>query len=98
VAIEHCYHQLLDLRVMRSRYSRDAERGSIADVAFTDIDWWTTPFNAGYTLGAIAGHDAAHRVAGVSFTRFRRDGVAAASADDLDLLFRHADGVEFHPA
>jgi len=83
---------------MRSRYSRDAERGSIADVAFTDIDWWTTPYNSGYTLGAIAGFDSAHRVDGVRFTRFRKDGVAAASADDLDLLFRHADHVTFEPA
>jgi hypothetical protein len=95
VRVEHCYHQVLDLRVMRSRFSQDAERGSISDVAFTDIDWWTTPYNAGYTLGSIAGFDAAHRVSGVRFTRFRRDGVAAASADDLDLLFRHVDGVAF---
>lgn len=95
VAIEHCYHQLMDLRVMRSRFNRDTERGSISEVSFTDIDWWTTPYNAGYTLGAIAGFDAAHRVDGVRFTRFRRDGVAAASADDLDLLFRHADRIEF---
>lgn len=95
VRVEHCYHQILDLRVMRSRFNHDAERGSIADVSFTDIDWWTTPYNAGYTLGSIAGFDPAHRVDGVRFVRFRRDGVAAKSADDLDLLFRHADRVEF---
>lgn len=98
IRVEHCYHQILDLRVMKSRYSRDSERGSIANVAFTDIDWWTTPYNEGYTLGAIAGFDPAHRVDGVRFTRFRKDGVAAASADDLDLLFRHADRVVFDPA
>lgn len=95
VQVEHCYHLCLDLRVMRSRFNRDAERGSIGDISFTDIDWWTTPFNAGYTTGAIAGFDAQHRVSGVRFTRFRKDGVAARSADDLDLLFRHADGVVF---
>lgn len=98
VRIEHCYHQILDLRVMRSRYNHDAERGSIAGVSFRDIDWWTTPFNAGYTVGAIAGWDAAHRVRDVRFERFRKDGVAVRSADDLDLLFRHADDVSFSPA
>jgi len=97
VRVDHCYHQIMDLRVMRSRYNHDTERGSIADLSFTDIDWSTTPFNAGYTVGAIAGFDAAHRVDGVRFTRFRRDGVAARSADDLDLLFRHADGIVFQP-
>jgi hypothetical protein len=97
VRVEHCYHQVLDLRVMRSRFNHDPERGSIADVSFTDIDWWTTPYNAGYTLGSVAGFDPAHRVDGVRFVRFRRDGVGARSADDLDLLFRHADRVEFSP-
>lgn len=97
IRIEHCYHQILDLRVMRSRFSKDAGRGSIAEVSFTDIDWWTTPYNAGYTLGSIAGFDAAHRVAGVRFQRFRRDGIPMSSADELDLLFRHVDAVEFLP-
>ena len=97
VRIEHCYHQILDLRVMRSRFNHDAERGSIADLAFSDIDWWTSPYNAGYTIGAIGGFNAAHRISGVRFERFRRDGVAVGSADDLDLLFRHADDVSFHP-
>ncbi len=96
VTIEHCYHQLLDLRVMRSRYNHDHERGSIADVSFTDIDWWRTEYNAGYTIGAIAGFDADHGVSGVRFTRFRRDGLVAASADDLDLLMRHVDGLVFN--
>jgi hypothetical protein len=95
VRVEHCYHQILDLRVMRSRYSRDAERGSIADVRFRDIDWWTTRFNAGYTLGSIGGKDAAHRISRVAFERFRRDGTLVTSADDLDLMFRHADEVTF---
>lgn len=98
VRIEHCYHHILDLRVMRSRFNTDEQRGSVADVSLTDIDWWTTPFNAGYTSGWIGGHDAAHRVSGVRFARFRRDGVPAASADDLDLLFRHADDVVFATA
>jgi len=95
VRIEHCYHLIMDLRVMRSRFNHDTERGSIGDVSFSDIDWWTTPFNAGYTSGAIAGFDAAHRVSGVRFNGFRKDGVPVRSADDLDLLFRHADGVVF---
>ncbi len=95
VVVEHCYHQILDLRVMRSRFNLDEERGHIRDVSFTDIDWWTTTYNAGYTVAAIAGFDQAHRVEGVRFTRFRKDGVVASSIDDLDLLMRHADGVVF---
>jgi hypothetical protein len=95
VRIEHCYHQILDLRVMRSRFSQDAERGHISDLTFRDIDWWTSPYNAGYTVGAIGGFDAQHRVSGVRFERFRRDGVAATSADDLDLLMRHVDHLSF---
>lgn len=95
VRIEHCYHQILDLRVIKSRFNHDAERGSVADLTFTDIDWWTSPYNAGYTVGAIAGFTAEHRVDGVRFERFRRDGVTATSADALDLLFRHADNITF---
>ncbi|HAT09578.1 MAG TPA: hypothetical protein DCS97_03070 [Planctomycetes bacterium] len=95
VRVDHCYHQILDLRVMRSRYSRDAERGSIADVRFRDIDWWTTRFNEGYTLGSIGGKDASHRISRVAFERFRRDGALVTSADELDLMFRHADDVTF---
>jgi hypothetical protein len=92
ISIEHCYHMLLDLRIIRSRYSRDTSRGHLRDVRLSEVDWWTTKYNAGYTVSHIGGYDAEHRISGVHLG-LRIDGRPIASPDEFDLHTRHADGI-----
>lgn len=93
IRVEHCYHLLIDFRIMRSRFNHDAERGSIRRVTLRNIDWVKTLYNDGYTVSLIGGYDAAHRVEGVVAENFRIDGRRIASADELDLHTRHADAM-----
>jgi hypothetical protein len=96
IRVEHCYHLLIDFRVMRSRYNKDPQRGTVRRVTLRDIDWFKTPFNDGYTVSLIGGYDAAHRVEGVVAENFRIDGRRIEDADALDLHTRHADALIVH--
>ncbi len=98
IRVEHHYDKLLDLRVVRSRWSTDAKRGCIRDVTFRNIDVTVSLYNPGYTCSLIGGFDADHRVTNVRFENFRLNGSVANSADELDLYLRHADDVVFTEA
>lgn len=94
IRIEHCYDKLIDFRVSRSRFSSDEVRGRISDVQLRDIDWTTTPFNAGYTVSLIGGAGPGHAVERVSLQRFRIDGREISSLEELEIHTRHCVGLK----
>lgn len=97
IRVDHHYDMLLDIRISRSRYSKDAQRGHVRRVTFRDIDVRSTPYNAGYTKNVVGGWDAEHAVEDVLFERFRIDGQAIRSVEDLELYTRHARGLVVRP-
>lgn len=92
IRVEHYWNKLVDIRILRSRYTKDSEPGRVEDVAFEHIRCVPNIFN---TPSLIGGFDSAHRVSGVVFDDFRLGDHAVRSADELELYTNCADGIEF---
>lgn len=97
VRIEHHYDKWLSIRVMRSRFNQDAERGQIRNVRLRRVVTDESIFNAGYTTSVIGGWDAEHRVSGVHFEECTYGGRVLKSIDDLEIYTRYADDITFSP-
>ncbi|HEY8967071.1 MAG TPA: glycosyl hydrolase family 28 protein, partial [Candidatus Methylacidiphilales bacterium] len=95
VRVEHHYDKLVDIRVLKSRWNVDPERGGVRNVLLRDIRVLRSPYNEGYTVSVVCGYDAAHPVEGVVFENFELGGKRVAGPDDLDLVTRHAHGIVF---
>ena len=93
IRIEHFYELLVDLRIFRSRYSQDEERGQIRHVTFRDVQAIPDLYN---TPSHIGGYDEAHTVSGVHFENFRLGDQHVLDADALHLFTnRHAHDITF---
>lgn len=95
IRVEHHYEFLFSFRVIESRWCPDCERGRIRNVTARNIAVDIGPCNPGYSLSVIAGFDADHGVDEVVFENVTFNGRRIANADDLDLVTRHAAGIEF---
>lgn len=67
IRIEHHYEKLVDFRIVKSRWSKDAERGQIRNVTLRNIEVAISVFNPGYSCSLIGGFDAQHTVEHVLF-------------------------------
>ena len=92
IRVEHYWNKLVDIRILRSRYSRDSEPGRVEDVVFERIRCIPNVFN---TPSIIGGLDSGHRVSGVVFRDFRIGDAPVRSADDLQLYTNQAEGISF---
>lgn len=95
IRVEHHYNKLIDLKVVKSMWGKDAERGQIRNVTFRNIDVAISQYNPGYSPSLIGGYDAAHTVENVTFENFRLNGKAVTSADELDLYLKQAKKIVF---
>ncbi len=95
IRVDHFYNKLVDLRIVKSRWSHDEERGSAENIYFKDIDVKVSIYNPGYSISLIGGYDQNHRIKNVTFDNFRLDGKKITSADQLDLYLKQAEGVRF---
>jgi hypothetical protein len=95
IRVEHHYDKLVDFRIIKSRWSRDSERGSIRNITLNNIDVAISVYNPGYTCSLIGGYDAQHGIEHIQFNNFRLNGKPALSADDLDLYCKHAIDISF---
>ena len=95
IRVEHHYDKLVDLRIVHSRWSKDAERGQIRDVTFRNIDVFMWIYNAGYSCSLIGGFDAEHTIEGVHFENFRVDGVPILEPDAMTLFTKRASDITF---
>lgn len=93
IRIEHCYDKLIDIRISRSRFSTDVERGRIRKVRIRDVDWKQASCDVGYTVSLVGGWDEEHRVEDVTIENFRIHGVPIQSIEELEIFQRHADPV-----
>ena len=92
IRVEHYWNKLVDIRILRSRYSKDPEPGRIEDILFERIRCIPNHFN---TPSLIGGFDADHRVKNVVFRDFRIGGEPVRSADELQLYTNRADDISF---
>ncbi len=83
IRVEHYYDRFIDLRVLKSRYSRDDQRGAIRNVTFRDIDAAPNRHNS---VSLIGGWDADHRVEHGRRENVRGGGTRVVSPDDLQLF------------
>ncbi len=95
IRVDHFYNKLVDLRIIKSRWTHDESRGSAQNILFKDIDVTTSIFNPGYSISLIGGYDEDHKIKNVSFENFRLDGVRVTHADQLDLFIKQAENIEF---
>jgi hypothetical protein len=95
IRVEHHYDKLVDIRILWSRWNRDAERGRVRNLTLRNIRAVQIPPNVGYTLSVIAGYDADHPVTGVLIEDFELGGRRVTNADQLDLVTRHAHEIVF---
>ena len=95
IRVEHHFDTLLDVRVLKSRWNVDTERGHIRNITLRNIRALKSVHNDGYTVSIISGFDAEHPVTGVSFENFELGGRCVANADELDLVTRHAHDITF---
>jgi hypothetical protein len=92
IRVEHFWDLIVDLRVLKSRYSKDDRRGTIRNVRFERISAIEDRFN---TPSLIGGYDAEHPVEDVVFDDVRFGEKRVANADDLHLFTRNARGIVF---
>jgi len=95
IRIEHCYDIMIDFRILKSRWSRDKERGTVRNVRLKDIFWNRSIYNPGYTKSIIGGWDAGHMIKDVVIQNFYCDGKKVTDADELDLFTKQVSGLRF---
>lgn len=76
IRVEHAARQLIRLNVGKDFWSTDAAAGRIRGVHFKDVAFT----GGGRPRSSILGHDAHHRVEGVTLENLRIGGQAAADA------------------
>jgi hypothetical protein len=95
IRVEHYYNKLIDLRVIKSRYHRDEQRGQIRDVVFRNINVTVSPYNPGYSVSIIGGYNAKHTVENVLFDNFRLNDEKVLNGDQLDLFVKQVKGIRY---
>jgi hypothetical protein len=92
IRVEHFYDLLVDFRILHSRYSKDATRGSIENVTLCGIRAVPDPFN---TVSLIGGFDAEHNIRDVVFEEFHVGDTHITDADALHLFTKHAENITY---
>lgn len=95
IRVEHYYNKLIDMRIIKSRYCKDEQRGLVHDIVFRNIDVTVSIYNPGYSISNIGGYDAEHIIKNVVFDNFRLNGVKVTNADQLDLFTKQVFGIKF---
>ena len=95
IRVEHYWDKLVDLRVVRSRYNKDTERGIIRNIHLKNIRVVHSYFNPGCSISLISGYSAKKPVQGVTFEDFYLNDKKITSADELELHTRNAEGIRF---
>lgn len=95
IRVDHCYNKLVDLRVIKSRWTDQEEPGHLKNVTFRNIDVRVSIYNPGYSISLIGGYDEDHKVKNVTFENFRMNGKKIVNADQMDLYVKQAENITF---
>jgi hypothetical protein len=81
IRVEDSVGYLVDFKILESRYSKDTERGRIANIRFNNIDVAGDVF----PTSLMRGFDNTHNIDGVTFSNFRIHGTTISSEEQLKL-------------
>lgn len=95
IRVDHYYNKLIDMRILKSRYSESEERGSASNILFKDIYVTVSNANPGYSLSFIAGYDEDHRITNVTFDNFQLNGIIVRHPDQLEMFLKYTDNIIF---
>jgi len=95
IRVDHFYNKLVDLRIIKSRWTKDEDRGSASNIHFKNIDIRESIYNPGYSISLIGGYDENHKITNVTFENFVLGGKKIMNADEMDLYIKQAEGVVF---
>jgi hypothetical protein len=95
IRVEHYYNKLIDLKVIKSMWGKDTERGQVRNVTFRNIDITQSIYNPGYSMSLIGGYDSTHTAENIVFDNFRLNGVKVTNADQLELYVKQAKNIQF---
>jgi len=95
IRVEHYYNKLIDLKVIKSMWGKDPQRGQLRNVIFRNIDVTQSIYNSGYSMSLIGGYDATHTAENILFENFRLNGTKVTNADQLELYVKQAGNISF---
>ena len=81
IRVEDSVGYLIDFKILKSRYSKDTERGRIENIRFNNIDVAGNVF----PTSIMRGFDNTHSIDGVTFSNFRIHGTTISSEEQLKL-------------
>jgi hypothetical protein len=94
IRVDHYYNKLIDMRIIKSRWSREEEAGHVKNVVIRDIFVKNSIYNPGYSVSLIGGYDDKHKIENVTIENFYIDGKKITNPDQLDLYIKQAENVE----
>ncbi|CAM3030077.1 glycosyl hydrolase family 28 protein [Rariglobus hedericola] len=95
IRVESYWGKLIDLRVFKSRFTKDEERGQIRGVTFKNIRVNHPPGHNGYVVSLLGGASADKPVQGVVIEDLYLGETKVTTIEQLELLTRHCDEVIF---
>ncbi|MCO6480072.1 MAG: hypothetical protein J5I94_25765, partial [Phaeodactylibacter sp.] len=95
IRVDHYYNKLIDMRIIKSRWSKEEKVGLVKDVVLKDIRVRNSIYNPGYSISLIGGYDAEYQVENVIIEDFYINGKKITHADELDLYVKQARNVIF---
>lgn len=95
IRVEHYYNKLIDLKVIKSMWGKDLERGQLRNVIFRNVDVTQSIYNSGYSMSLIGGYDATHTAENILFENFSLNGEKVTNADQLELYVKQAKDIKF---
>lgn len=95
IRVEHYYDKLIDMRIIKSRYFKDEERGKAENIVFRNISVTVSPYNPGYSISTIGGYDSKHLIQNVTFDNLTLNGIKVLNCDQLDLFTKQTSNIKF---
>ena len=91
IRVEDAREKLIDLKVLRSRYSRDEERGHIRDVRFRNVRVVDGPF----PVSILRSYDREHSVSDITIENLIVAGKRITSANEARMVVEGARNIKF---
>jgi Glycosyl hydrolases family 28 len=95
IRVEHYYNKLIDLKVIKSMWGKDSQRGQLRNVIFRNVDVTQSIYNSGYSMSLIGGYDSTHTAENILFENFRLNGMKVTNADQLELYCKQTTDIKF---
>lgn len=95
IRVDHYYDKLVDMRIIKSRFSSEEKIGSAENITLKDIHVTVSEYNPGYSISLIGGYDEDHKIKNVTFDNFMLGDEKVTNADQLALFTKHTENIIF---